>query len=52
MSAREIHCKKCRTYLGTIRDAILRKDMVCYCGKCVSDPVSEIFGDIFGRKKK
>lgn len=30
-----IHCYKCQTYLGDIRDAKLKKDMYHVCGKCV-----------------
>jgi RNase P subunit RPR2 len=30
----KIHCQKCKTYLGEIRDATLRKGIVYLCRKC------------------
>jgi len=36
MSDRAIYCHKCRAYLGVIRDAKLRNDIVCMCGKCAN----------------
>jgi RNase P subunit RPR2 len=32
--ARHVYCSKCNVYLGEIRDARLRKDIVMLCGKC------------------
>jgi hypothetical protein len=63
MSDRDIHCHKCQTYLGVIRDAKLRKDIVHVCGPCSQPPrpgptpnfnrefTDELFG-MLGRKKK
>lgn len=31
---REIYCKECGAYLGVIRDAKLRKDLVVLCSNC------------------
>lgn len=62
MADREIHCTRCRTYLGTIRDAKLKKGMTHLCGNCDTafkavemmhknktndSPFGDMFGDIF-----
>ena len=31
-----IYCAQCKTYLGVIRDAKLKKGMVCLCAICES----------------
>ena len=31
---RELLCRKCGSLLATLRDASVRKDIVCYCKKC------------------
>lgn len=58
--ARTIHCNGCGAYLGEIRDARLRKDMVCYCQLCATEresrpqanpysgPMGELFRKAFG----
>ena len=34
MSEREIHCGECHQKVGTIRDALLRKDICYVCTTC------------------
>lgn len=58
--ARKIFCSECKTYLGEIRDAKLKKDMAHLCAKCESarrlmktamgtkdNPLKDLFGDLF-----
>ena len=33
---RKIHCEDCKTYLGEIRDATLRRNIKHYCHECSS----------------
>ena len=64
MSDRNINCSRCKTHLGTIRDAKLKKGMAHMCGDCntalaaleMSHKMSQdkaydhtdMFGDVFG----
>ena len=54
---REINCYKCQAYLGEIRDAKLRKDILFVCGKCVrpklnkeNDETVDMLKGLFGMK--
>jgi hypothetical protein len=60
MSDRDIHCHKCHVYLGVIRDAKLRKDIVHVCGTCSTPPPKKetppdfsdlLFGDLLRKKR-
>lgn len=67
MSERHIHCIKCSTYLGVIRDAKIMKGITYCCPRCSIDKkdnifdglndtltdtgILDMFGDIFGTKK-
>jgi len=39
---RDIHCKECGFYLGTIRDAKLHKSIVHLCVNCYGVPEEEL----------
>ncbi len=59
--SRKIYCKPCRKYLGEIRDATLRKEIVFLCSNCETkrlasglanktgnkNPIGGVFGGIF-----
>ena len=54
---REINCYKCQAYLGEIRNAKLRKDILFVCGKCVrpklnkeNDETVDMLKGLFGMK--
>lgn len=60
LMAREIHCAGCGTYLGEIRDARLRKDLVTYCQPCATEreqrqedggPVVDFLKGVFGGRR-
>lgn len=63
MSDRQIHCIKCSTYLGVIRDARLMKGILFLCPKCNISTLEDdhhqssvydfgkIFEGILGNKK-
>lgn len=38
---RQIRCKDCEAYLGEIRDASLRKDLVTLCQECYGPEFEE-----------
>lgn len=61
--ARKLNCAGCGAYMGEVRDASLRKDLVCHCEKCVRElkakagirqaanqgkPFGGMFDDIWG----
>ena len=60
--ARKIYCSECKTPLGEVRDAKLKKGMVHLCSKCESarkllkaaagikggsNPMADMFGGMF-----
>lgn len=60
--SRKIYCSECKTFLGEIRDAKLKKNMACLCSKCESarklmktavgikgnsNPLGDMFGGMF-----
>jgi len=69
--SKKIHCVECNLFLGDIRDASLRRNIVHLCTDCNNNRIaekmlaktrskdwkddladySEIFGDIFGKKR-
>lgn len=51
MADREIFCSKCGTYVGTIRDAKLKKGLTfvcCECSEKAKQKEESSFGNIFG----
>lgn len=57
MPDREIHCARCGVYLGVLRDAKLRKDIMFGCGDCFEPKSSEeangtldYFSSLFGAR--
>jgi len=50
-----IHCVKCGTYCGEIRDASLKKGLKYICGSCYAngktDAIPDFFKEIFRGKK-
>jgi len=55
---RKIYCYKCQSYLGEIRDATLKKDVLFLCSICFNKDrtkdydLPKGFEDLFGGFKK
>lgn len=47
---RDIYCRQCHKFLGTIRDATLRKGIAHLCSDCNS--AGNLFDTLFRPKKK
>jgi len=49
-----LYCAKCRTYLGEVRYATLKKNIVHMCGKCMEEitGLNNFMNGIFGQGRK